>query len=118
MNEAIIFSITSPKKYTIGELAYVNTKTGESMCYFNIKKTHCINITDCLAVGTNVIFLIKGADNRKLLTQLTGRKFINLQNYGCPDFNILPFPRIFCGEEYSHNCSLKIAKAYAIWYNE
>ena len=38
MSEAIIFSITCPKKYTIGELAYVNTKTGESMCYFNIKK--------------------------------------------------------------------------------
>ena len=75
----------------IKELAYVNTKTGESMCQFmnepvlvknkliQLDNNNIITIFDYLAKTSENIFLIRGKRQLNILTNLTGRKFHNLR---------------------------------------
>jgi len=133
MSQEIIidFTLDNVSKTMIKELAYVNTKTGESMCYFmnepvlvknkliQLDNNNIITIFDYLAKTSENIFLIRGKRQLNILTNLTGRKFHNLEDYGCPEFDSLPFPQIYCGQHtQTHSCALKRAKAFAAWYNE
>ena len=128
--QAIIidFNFSNLHETNIQELAYVNTLTGESMCYFihdqydnkAINDSNNIHtVLNYLAKSSDVIFLMKGEKKVKYLKTHTGREFHNLERNSCPDFKRLPYPQIYC--VYHHNtqhCALKFAKAYANWYNE
>jgi len=128
MIQAIIIDITFSNLHesNIQELAYVNTSTGESMCYFiHNEDQKLINdsnnihtVFNYLAKSSDVIFLVKGEKKVNFLKQLTGREFHNLERYSCPEFKRLPYPQIYCGYHTNTNCALKFAKAYANWYNE
>ena len=130
MIEAIIidFNFSNLHESTIQELAYVNTATGESMCYYihdQFAEKKLINdsnnihtVFNYLAKSSDVIFLVKGEKKVDFLTTLTGREFHNLERYSCPDIKRLPYPQIYCGYHNNINCVLKMAKAYANWYNE
>ena len=78
-------------------------------------------IFNSLSNTSDTLFLVKGKDKCTFLSTLTGKKILNLEDYGCPKFEHLSYPNTYCGFDKHHNtnhCALKKASSYAKWYNE
>ena len=85
-----------------GEIPYTNFRT----------------ILNSIVRSYSAVF-VKGQEKRKFLEKLTGHIFLNLEDWHCPKFDVLPFHEIFCPVHpinFKH-CALMKASSFESYIN-